>query len=168
MHIQLEIDVKNYKGGPQIKIYTNEGQLFDQTITEEGLRLIDLEAEFKLPNKLIIEHYGKNMLKDTLIDAEDNILDDKGYFINKIKIDDLVLENELYHFNFVTDDGLTIKENNYMGFNGKFILDIDNENLYTWHSAWQKHLVSDQEVFNYEDFKKEIFGTENLTQELIY
>ena len=71
-----------------------------------------------------------------------------------------MLKNELYHFDFIKDDGEVLKKNNYIGFNGEFVIDIDKDNLYSWQSGWQKMLVTNTEIFSYEKFRKEIFSDE--------
>jgi hypothetical protein len=53
-----------------------------------------------------------------------------------------------------------LKKNNYIGFNGEFVIDIDKDNLYTWQSGWQKMLVTNTEIFSYEKFRQEIFSDE--------
>ena len=78
--------------------------------------------------------------------------------INKILLDSFVLENELYLFKFVTDDGLVIAKNNYIGYNGKYIINVDSENLLKWYLNLQKSFINQLEEFDYNKFKQEIFS----------
>ena len=141
--------------------------LYDQRLTENGHLTLALDTDFALPNKLIIEHYGKNMKTDTKIDSEGKILDDKGVFIDNISFDDVTLNYEIYHLPFVKDSGETLLSNNYLGFNGKFIVDVDSDNIYQWQSKWQKSLVEAQPEFDYHKFRTEIFG-EKEWEPLVY
>ena len=158
MNLEFSLHVKDYNGGPRVKICNDDKILFDDNLPTAGPHKIRLSTEMTLPNKLVIEHYGKNMKRDTQVDSNGKIQNDKGFYIRSVKIDDVMLENELYHFDFVKEDGEILKKNNYIGFNGKFIIDIDKENIYTWQSGWQKMLVTNTEIFNYEKFREEIFS----------
>ena len=44
-----------------------------------------------------------------------------------IQFDKFKLQNELYLFKFIKDDGEEIMNNNYIGYNGKYIINIDSE-----------------------------------------
>ena len=160
MNIELSLHVKDYNGGPRIKIYNNDKTLFDDNLQTAGPHKVTLDTEMTLPNKLVIKHHGKNMKRDTHVDNSGKIVDDKGFYIQSIRLDDVLLQNELYHFDFVKDDGEVLKKNNYIGFNGEFVIDIDKDNLYTWQSGWQKMLVTNTEIFSYEKFRQEIFSDE--------
>ena len=138
MNIELNLHVKDYKGGPRIKIYNNDKTLFDDSLHTSGPHLIRVNTEMEFPNKLVIQHYGKDMKRDTQVDKTGQIVNDKGFYIQSVKIDTVSLQNELYYFDFVKDNGEVLKNNNYIGFNGKFIIDIDKDNLYTWQGVWQK------------------------------
>jgi hypothetical protein len=158
MQVEYRLNVKNYNGGPSIRIYHNGAHIYDDKLQLAGPQTIRFATEMVFPNKLVLEHYGKNMRRDTQVDQQGNIVNDKGFTIESVKIDDVLLVNELYHFDFVKDDGEVIKKNNYIGFNGKFVIDIDKEDLYQWHSGWQKMLVGSNEIFDYAKFRAEIFS----------
>tara|TARA_B100001175_G_scaffold314468_1_gene323853 strand:+ start:151 stop:636 length:486 start_codon:yes stop_codon:yes gene_type:complete len=158
MNIELSLHVKDYNGGPRIKLYNNDKTLFDDNLQTAGPHKVRISTDMELPNKLVIQHYGKNMKRDTHIDHAGQIVDDKGFYIQSIRIDDVLLQNELYHFDFVKEDGEILKKNNYIGFNGKFIIDIDKDNIYAWQSSWQKMLVTNSEIFSYDKFREEIFS----------
>ena len=70
------------------------------------------------------------------------------------------MQNELYLFKFIKEDGEEIMNNNYIGYNGKYIINIDSENLSTWYYKLQKSFINQLENFDYKDFKKEIFQNE--------
>ena len=88
-------------------------------------------------------------------------------FIDNISFDDVILNYEIYHLPFVKDSGETLLSNNYLGFNGKFIVDVDSDNIYQWQSKWQKSLVEAQPEFDYHKFRTEIFG-EKEWEPLVY
>ena len=158
MDIEFRINVKNYRGGPKVRIFNHDQKIFDDNLYTAGPQTIRFKTDMQLPNKLVLEHYDKDMRRDTQVDKDGKIIDDKGFTIESVKIDDVLLENELYHFSFIKEDGETLKRNNYIGFNGKFVIDIDKDNLYTWQSGWQKMLVTNTEIFDYEKFRQEIFS----------
>lgn len=157
MKIGIEIIAKNYNGGPKLKILVGDEVLFDNQITTRGKQLIEVEAKSQLPGQIILCHYDKDMKRDTKLEHNGVIVDDKAFIINTVTIDDIKLKYELYLFDFIKDDGTVVKNNTYIGHNGKFVIDIDKDNLYSWYSGMQRSLVSVQEPFSYEQFRKEIF-----------
>ena len=166
--INITLDVKNYNGGPCVKIYTDSEILFDDRIKEKGICNLAFETDFVLPGKLIIEHHTKNMREDTKIDSDGNILDDKGFCIKNVKIGEYLLMHELFKFKFITDTGEVVENTNYLGYNGKFIIDVDKEDLHEWYSGWQRVLASNQELFCFDKFRKEIFEGENNYDKVLY
>ena len=157
MELEFKLHVRNYKGGPCIKIHDGSKILFDETLDRAGIITLNLHSDMMLPGKILIEQYGKDMTKDTELDENGKIIDDKATIIRSVKIDDVLLEYELYRFNFFKEDG-TILNNNYLGFNGKFVIDIDKDNLHEWHAGWQKLIVSESDAYSYEKFREEIFS----------
>ena len=97
MKIKFYFFVNNYNGGPKIKI-TNDGEkLYQATLSEQGMKTVELDADLKFPTELAIQHYDKNMKYDTKV-QEDEIVDDKGFVLEKIEIDGYVLQNGyLFH-----------------------------------------------------------------------
>jgi len=163
MKIKLDLFVKNYNGGPKIRIYTNEKVIHQTRITESGKQVVEFDTELTFPVQLIIEHYDKHMNEDTkVIDGE--IVDDKGFKLDKVHIDDCVLENELNLFDFIENNGhkdIPHKDNPYIGFNGKFYINIDSDSLIDWYFKLQKNFINQQEDFDYDSFKDEILQGQN-------
>jgi hypothetical protein len=159
MKIKFNFTVNNYNGGPKIRIYNNKDVLVETTLSEKGQNNLAIEADLKFPTKIIIEHYGKDMNTDTKLE-DGGIVDDKGFTLATIQFDKFKLQNELYLFKFIKDDGEEIMNNNYIGYNGKYIINIDSENLSTWYYKLQKSFINQLENFDYKDFKKEIFQNE--------
>lgn len=157
MKIVIELIVKNYNGGPKVNVLVGDEIMFEGHMKERGRQTIEFEAKSQLPEQITICHYDKNMKKDTKLGHNGVIVDDKAFIIDTVKIDDIKLKYELYLFDFTKVDGTVMKNNNYIGHNGKFVIDIDKDNLYAWYSGLQKSLVSVQEPFSYEQFRKEIF-----------
>ena len=161
MKIKFEFNVKNFNGGPQIRLYDKQKLLYENRLSEQGSQSIELDVDIALPTVLTIEHHGKNMKYDTKL-VDGNIVDDKGFLIEKIQIDNFILKNEIYHFEFKTEDGEIISNNNYIGHNGKFTIDIDSENLAIWYYKMKKKLIQSSEAFDYEQFKSEIFQNDKM------
>ena len=160
MKIILELFVKNYNGVPKIKIHSDETLLHETHITKSGKQILEFETNMTFPTQLIIEHYGKDMKRDTkLLDGK--IIDDKGFVLEKVHIGDCVLENELHIFDFIKTNGDILNNNNYIGYNGKYCINIDSDNLIDWYFKLQKKFINQQEDFDYENFKNEIFGGQN-------
>tara|TARA_B100001057_G_C22861129_1_gene954539 strand:+ start:2450 stop:2950 length:501 start_codon:yes stop_codon:yes gene_type:complete len=162
--IKFNLTVNNYNGGPKIRIYNNKNVLVETTLSEKGHNNLDIETDLKFPTKIIIEHHGKDMNTDTKLE-DGGIVDDKGFTLETIQFDQFKLHNELYLFKFIKEDGEEIMNNNYIGYNGKYIINIDSENLSTWYYKLQKSFVNQLENFDYKDFKKEIFRNEHCEVE---
>lgn len=156
MKVKIQALVKNYNGGPKIKIYSGDNMLKSMTLSEAGRTMIELEAPLTFPGKFIIEHYGKNMTRDTQL-INGKITDDKGLILEKICIGDFTLDHELYLFDFIKEDGTVIGNSNYIGYNGKYVINIDKDNLMAWHGDLQKNFTTNIAEFDYDQFKKEIF-----------
>lgn len=167
MNIKLFLDVNNFNGGPTVRVLNKDKEIYSATLCDRGPTTLEFNIPMTLPNILVIEHIGKDMKRDTLL-LDGKITNDKGFTIKAVQLNDLTLRNELYMFDFIKDNGDTLKNNNYIGFNGKFVIDIDNTNLADWHSGWQKLLVTEQQDFSYDDFRNEIFGMETSKEILEY
>ena len=89
-----------------------------------------------------------------------NILDDKAFIINKIKLNEYSLQHELHTFPLI-NNGKVVDKTNYIGYNGDYIIDIDSKDLSSWYWKLQKSFVHKLEEFDYYAFKDEIFGTKN-------
>jgi hypothetical protein len=159
MDLEFKLHVLNYRGGPNIRICT-DSVLYDEKVSTAGPLTVNLSTDIKFPAKITVEQYGKDMRRDTHLDPTGKIINDKAFYIESVKIGDVLVKNELYHFDFVKDNGEVLKNINYLGFNGKFVIDIDNEDIYVWQANWQKILIANTEEFSYEKFRAEIFGYE--------
>ena len=169
MDIKLKLFIRNYNGGPGVRISWGEQTLFDQILAKKGLNEISLNVnKFALPNSLIIEMYNKDMRHDTLLDDNKNIIDDKACYIAEVCFGDIALTQELFLFNFKKESGDVSSNNVYMGFNGKFTVDITSDNLHEWYHGLQKHLLTNIEKFDYEQFKTEIFGINKINYSIKY
>ena len=159
MKIKLDLIVKSYNGGPKINFFHGKKLLISTNLSKPGLQTLEIQTNMNCPTKLILEHYGKDMKRDTrLVDGK--IVDDKGFIIKKVHIGNIVLENELYLFDFVREDGSVLNNNNYIGYNGRYVIDINSHDLTTWYVKLQQSLSNSLPEFDYEEFKKEILGAE--------
>ena len=165
MKIKFDLDVKNYNGGPEISIYKGKKLLKSTKLHRAGSQTMELETDIGCPTQLVIHHHGKDMKRDTKL-VEGNIVDDKGFILKRVHIGRLVLENELYLFDFVKEDGSVVKNNNYIGYNGRYVIDINSSDLTTWHVKLQQNLSNTLPDFDYDEFKKEILRGD--TYEVIY
>jgi hypothetical protein len=165
MKIKFELFVKNYRGGPDVKIYSGKKLLKSTKLSNPGPQTIEVEDDVNCPTELVLLHHGKHMKRDTkLVDGK--IVDDKGFVLKKVHVGKIILENELYLFDFIKDDGSVLKNNNYIGYNGRYVIDINSNNLTMWYIKLQQSLTNHLPDFDYDEFKKEIFNDE--TYEVIY
>ena len=156
MRWQILFDVKKFNGGPKIRLWWQDKIILDKEFHTEGEQFLDFETNNKLPNILCIEHYGKNMRKDTLVENQ-IIKRDKALIIKELHINQVKLKYEIFLFNFITEGKKELTNLNYLGFNGKFMINIDNDNINSWFFDIHNKLYQ-SEKFNYENFKKEIFS----------
>ena len=155
MLCKINTTIKKYNGFPKLKVLWKKQTVWQKDIDKEGNQLIEFDIPNNLPGVLEIVHYGKNMKRDTLIE-NNHIIQDKAVILNEISIDHITLKNELFLFNFITENNKIIAKNNYIGFNGSFQIDINSTDLYTWYIDNNYKLFNSLD-FDYESFKKEIF-----------
>lgn len=155
MLFKINLTIKEYNGFPQLKILWDKKTIWQKDFTIDGKQSIEFDIPHNPPGCLEIIHYGKNMKKDTLV-RNNQILKDKAIILNEILIDNIKLKNELFLFDFVTEDNKVIQKNNYLGFNGSYQIDIDSNNLYDWYIK-NNHKLFNSLNFDYDSFKKEIF-----------
>jgi len=167
LEMVIDIDVKAFNGGPKIKIYDDEKVIYDEQLSTPGPQQIVINTHVLFPNKLTIEHYDKQP-NDTKVADNGMIVDDKGIVINRIILNDYTLENELYLFPTILEDGEILTKNNYLGHNAKFVIDVDHADIGFWQSSVQKYVASTLEQFNYDKFKFELFGTADISNIVEY
>jgi len=165
MKIKFDLNVKNYNGGPALKIYSGKDLLREVTLAKAGHQTIELDVDLDCPTELVLEHHGKNMRRDTKVE-DGVIVDDKGFVVEKVSIGNIILVNELYLFKFIKDDGDILENNNYIGFNGRFVIKIDSNDLTMWYVKLQQSMTNSLPDFDYDLFKKEIMKSE--TYEVTY
>lgn len=159
MKLLINLTVKKYNGGPKIRIQSKGYVFYSETLTQTGHQLISVDMDnFVLPGSLIIEQFDKDMKRDTKLNNDNNIIEDKGFFINTIQLDNIILKNEIYLFDFITSTGDIIKNNNYFGYNGKLIIDINSTNLSLWYHNLQHKMLNTYNDFNFKNFRQEIFS----------
>ena len=163
----IDIDVKAFNGGPKIKIYDDEKVIYDEQLSTPGPQQIVINTHVLFPNKLIIEHYDKQP-NDTKVADNGMIIDDKGLVINKITLNNSTLENELYLCPTILESGEVLPNNNYLGHNAKFVIDVDHADIGFWQSNLQKYVASTLEAFDYNKFKIELFGTDDISNIVEY
>jgi len=157
MIFKLKIFVKNYNGGPKITIGCDQKILYQTELNNSGSKQIQFDDNIIFPNTLYIKHYDKNMKTDTKV-VNGQIIDDKGFFLNSLQIGNILLDKEIFNFNFHTEDGKILKKNNYFGLNGKMLINVDEDNLLSWYIKLQQSFVNQNIEFDYDSFKKEIFA----------
>ena len=95
------------------------------------------------------------MKYDTLVQGN-KIINDKAVIINRVDIGAVSLGKEIHVFRFYKDNGDVIDKINYIGYNGTFVIDIDDE-LTKWYLKLQKQFINKMEKFDLTEFRREIF-----------
>lgn len=98
--------------------------------TEPGL--YQFEHDIILPEKIELIFQGKDMSKDTVCDARGNIMQDKCVIIKKITLDNFVVDQYYIqkHLTLQIADSDQSANSNYVGHNGRMILDLDRSNVF--------------------------------------
>lgn len=141
MNLQLQFRLGSYFGIPQIKVALDDYMLLysgpAQTLMQFDVPLDDGHHELK------IVHHGKTV-HDHLLDDQGLIVQDKFVEIEKIWMDNVQLDQELWSGRFfpvymhkADNEPYSICPNLYLGHNGTWILNFNTPAL-TWLIASRK------------------------------
>ena len=155
MKLKFYLTILDYNGGPKVKFLHDDKIIGDMHFTNVGEVTQEFDIDFQTPTKLKVEMYGKNMKYDTLVQGN-KIINDKAVIINRVDIGAVSLGKEIHVFQFYKDNGDVIDKINYIGYNGTFVIDIDDE-LTKWYLKLQKQFINKMEKFDLTEFRREIF-----------
>jgi hypothetical protein len=144
MNIEISLNGHNLNGWPSVRVALNDNVIFDGEAVNECV-ILHTDNNPSNNNKLTIEHYGKN--GDTLLDDRGNIIADRYFNIDSIKIDDLVLDDVFfseYRVIFKTEHGQE-KIGTYIGENGILTLNFAYPLWKLWGDM-QKTLIKQQDT----------------------
>jgi hypothetical protein len=144
MNIEISLTGNNLNGWPLVRIALNNKQLYDGEVIDQCV-IIHLEDKPQESNTLTIEHYGKN--NDTEIDNNGNIIADRYFNIDSVKIDNLQLDEIFfseYNVVFKTEHGQE-KIGTYIGENGILTLNFAYPLWKLWGNM-QKTLIKQQDT----------------------
>lgn len=154
MNWKILIEVLECNGCPKLDFFWAGEKILTPDI-KPGIQTINFSTSKTLPNKLVIKQSGKNMKNDTVMKGID-ITKDKACIIRKIAIDDITLIHECHLFDFHTQEGSKLNTN-YLGFNGDYVIDINEQDIEMWYTALHNQLYTTSK-FDYAKFREEIFG----------
>lgn len=128
--VSMFFSTEDYNGTMGMKISVGE-----KTIKQyQNVPAEDYEITFDVnwPSEIILDFYGKGP-KDTKIDDQGNILQDKHILLKNFTIDrvnvthDMIMAHKIINF----DHGL-IEHTNYFGFNGTAKILLNYKNSFHW------------------------------------
>lgn len=103
---------------------------------------VQIELEAKLPLQIDISVTGKNQGQDTLLDDQNNIVDDLFVKLNNISLDSVPVPSHVLQkiITFRTESGKILKAN-YWGFNGIATLTLDQNNVFDQIMTWNRYIL---------------------------
>jgi hypothetical protein len=140
--IKLTISLTGYSGRawPEIKILVQDQVIWDRPV--ENQQIIHHEFSPSDNNSIQIVHHNKN--NDTVVDANNNIVQDRHCLINYIKLNELVFDLDSfsrYNYPFVAEDNESIITN-YLGKNGTFYFNFEYPFWKLWYNLQQRSVDS--------------------------
>ena len=92
-----------------------------------------------LPGTVTLTFSGKDMMHDTVLDSQGNIVEDLYVKIQKIKLDgfDMGVNFLNQKIVLITDDGKEIP-GAYIGFNGKIVIDLNCSSVFEQIMCWKR------------------------------
>lgn len=124
MNIILKFkNINDCNGVPLLKIGINNQTIYNAAVKQIIILDHDVQDEHI---HFTIEHYGKDPSKDTLVDKNNTILQDKNCELETIIIDDYDLEELKWESYYLTCDNERIDQCLFFGKNGTFNLEFLN------------------------------------------
>lgn len=128
----------NCNGYMSAKIYTNKDLLLKLDNFVDPVQKISLDINF--PSVLIFDITGKNMLSDTKLDDNNNIVEDKFIKIKELTVGYLpVNDNFLPKIcKFTTKFG-EVTTSDFWHTNGRVLIEFDEPDFIKWHLKLRKN-----------------------------
>lgn len=132
MSIEIVLRCHRSQAWPCVRVWSDGELMVDQCCDQEFTTITVDQPETAGRHEFVIEHYGKQD-SDTICDDQGTIIADRAVEIESITIDGFeVPRNKLFQKRFypvwpehfaVEQQSEYIMNNNYLGFNGRFVFD---------------------------------------------
>jgi hypothetical protein len=145
MDIQLEFEKINKS--PHCAVYANDEILYNGAVQDN----ISVSYENTGPVELSIEFTNKSS-RDTVVNSNGEIIEDKNFTLKKIIIDYYDLEDLVWESKYVANDGAVYESCLFFGPPGKFIMNLENPIL-PWFVEKTKHKYNEDDLDLEEDYR---------------
>jgi len=132
---------EHLNGWPLIKILLNNSEIWNGKIQNQQVIDVNGIVDENSSNTLIVRHFGKDMEKDTVIDDNGNVKNDKHVILYYLKISKLKLtidDFSYYNFAFVDDINKESNITNYFGVNGELAIKFEYPLWKFWYTCHQQ------------------------------
>jgi hypothetical protein len=127
--ITFKFIIGRYNGTMGMAIFSNGREVLHQEYFDDNS--FEFTTEFSWPGTVVIKLFNKQF-KDTEIDSQGNILNDKYIKLDSLMIDKIVVDDEILRdFVNLDTENQSLKEL-YWGFNGSVTLTFEEEDFFLW------------------------------------
>jgi|SaaInlV_165m_DNA_1040744.scaffolds.fasta_scaffold00095_28 hypothetical protein len=137
---------------PDCVVVCNGHTIFQDKIINDNI--IDFTIDFSADNLLTIgmtnKLMGENSVYDILLDAHNNIIEDKYIKVNDILFDDVSVDNLIHEFVFIKDSNEKISTSGNINYNGSIHIPFQQP-IYDW-LIQEKYIKKEIQETNYQGF----------------
>ena len=116
--------------------YMNSQWFFNDKLVYEtkGLHESNINLSLDLPGQLVIVATGKNPTRDTKVDDNNNIVQDKYIKLSEMYVARYPVKSHVIRTlcQFTADDG-SVHTSNYFHRNGKMVINFESNDPIAWH-----------------------------------
>ena len=127
--ITFKFIIGRYNGTMGMAIFSNDQEVLHQEYFDDNS--FEFTTELTWPGTVVIKLFNKQ-IKDTEIDSQGNILNDKYIKLDRLIIDKIVVDDEILRDFVVLDAGNQLLTERYWGFNGTVKLNFEEEDFFLW------------------------------------
>jgi hypothetical protein len=127
--ITFKFTIGKYNGSMGMAIFSDGRQIFRQDYFDNNEFVFTTEISW--PGTVTIEVFNKQ-IRDTEIDSQGNITNDKYIKLNELIIDKILVDEEILKDFVILDTGTKILKERYWGFNGKVTLTFTESEFFLW------------------------------------
>jgi hypothetical protein len=127
--ITFKFQIKRFNGTMGMSILSDGKEVLHKDYFDEDY--FEFTTEFIWPGTIEIKLFNKGM-KDTHLDDQGNILNDKHITLKELIIDKIAIDEEILRDFIVLDTGSQLLKHLYWGFNGTVKLNFDEEDFFLW------------------------------------